>query len=101
MASSIGDGTPQLDDEVICEAERLQIAGVDGLCKVHRVRFPIAEVPDLFGASTLENVRFYEPIYLQKILFRTCVASSESLIPMNESSSEFMASIPSCVLSSN
>lgn len=47
MASGICDGTPQLDDEVIGEAERLQIAGVDGLRKVHRVRFAAGEVPDL------------------------------------------------------
>ena len=45
----VGDGAPQLDDEVVGEAERLQIGAVDRLGKVHRVVLVLPELPDLGG----------------------------------------------------
>ena len=45
----VGDGAPQLDDEVVREAERLQVRAVDGLGEVHRVVFVLAKLPDLSG----------------------------------------------------
>jgi len=47
FAPGIRYGTPQLDDEVIREAEGLQVGVVDGLGEVHRVGLLVAQVPDL------------------------------------------------------
>lgn len=43
----VGDGSPQLDDKVVGEAERLQVRAVDRLREVHSVGFFLAELPDL------------------------------------------------------
>ena len=43
----VGDGAPQLDHEVVGEAESLQIGAVDSLGEVHRVLLVFAQLPDL------------------------------------------------------
>lgn len=101
MASGIGDGSPQFDYEVIGESESLQIGCVNSLGKVHRIGFLVGKIPDLRRRRT--GVRSREVTITQNAKSRddnTCVASSASLIPMKESSSMLMASIPTCVHSS-
>ena len=43
------DRAPELEDEVVCEPERLEVRAVDGLGQLHRVGFPLRQVPDLRG----------------------------------------------------
>ncbi len=43
----IGNDPPQLEDEVVREAEGLQVGVVDGLGKIHRVRAGLGQFPDL------------------------------------------------------
>lgn len=97
MASGICNGSPQLDNEIIGEAERFQIGAVDGLREVHRVGFHVRKIPDLWSGM----VSFIRQSWLRlKIYVCTWVASSASLMPINESSNMLMASIPTWVASS-
>ena len=41
------DGAPQLEDEVVGEAERLQVGVVHGLRQLHGVGLALCELPDL------------------------------------------------------
>ena len=43
----ISDGTPQLEDEVVGEAERLQVGVVHSLRQLHGVGLALCELPDL------------------------------------------------------
>lgn len=45
--SCIGDCSPQVDNEIIGESERLQVRVVDRFGKVHRVGFVAAQIPNL------------------------------------------------------
>lgn len=45
--SCIGDCSPQVDNEIIGESERLQVRVVDRFGEVHRVGFVAAQIPNL------------------------------------------------------
>ena len=43
----VRDRAPQLEDEVVSEAEGLEVRAVDGLHQLHRVRFSLSKIPNL------------------------------------------------------
>ena len=43
------DCAPELEDEVVREAERLEVRVVDGLGQLHCVGLPLRQVPNLRG----------------------------------------------------
>lgn len=48
VSAGIGDGAPQLDDEIVGELERLQVRIVDCLGEIHRIGFVHGQIPDLY-----------------------------------------------------
>ena len=43
------DGTPEFEDEVVGEAEGLEVRVVDGLGQLHRIGLALSQLPDLGG----------------------------------------------------